>query len=78
MRMIHPNAQHTQPGLAKQASVLDAFKHESPKCQGCPYGDRQYCVGVCWKDIYAGYPRKKTTTVTVTEITSMTEVEIVE
>lgn len=70
---------HYQPATqARRISAKEQHKHESPKCQGCPYGDRQYCVGICWKDVYAGYPRKRATTVTITETTTMTEVEIVE
>ena len=48
-----------QPATVKIASVKEVFKHKSPKCQGCPYGNRQYCVGICWKDAYDSVLNKK-------------------
>ena len=36
----------------------DKFFSEG-KCKGCPFGYIQYCVGICWKDVYKGYLRKR-------------------
>lgn len=58
MIVSHVNAHVCQPGLEKQPPVRDAYKHDCPTCKGCPYGDRQYCVGICWKKVYASVLNK--------------------
>lgn len=35
------------------------YRHENPKCKGCPYGNKQYCVGICWKDVYESVLKKR-------------------
>ena len=42
----------------KRYDDTDSY-HTSKKCRGCPYGFKQYCVGLCWKDVYAGYIGKR-------------------
>ena len=45
-----------KPAVSKKKSKhYDAFFHTSSKCAGCPYGYMQYCVGICWKEVYKGY-----------------------
>ncbi len=41
----------------KKVDYGDGF-HTSKVCQSCPYGFKTYCIGVCWKELYKGYPRK--------------------
>lgn len=57
MRLAGAGASTPQTRTAP--SVTPLVSHRSPKCQGCPYGDRQYCVGVCWKSIYDSVLNKK-------------------
>ena len=47
------------PGKAGMAQAKPLVAHGSPKCQGCPYGDRQPCVGICWKEIYDSMLNKR-------------------
>ena len=54
----------------------DEFKRENPKCKGCPYGSRQYCVGICWRDVYESV--RKTPKEPRVEVTTITEVRIIE
>ncbi len=64
---------YTPPGQAptvKHVYANEEFKKAAPKCQGCPYGDRQHCVGICWADVYRKKPR--------VEVTTVTEVKVIE
>lgn len=56
MRLAGAGAE--MPGKKTPPSVTPLVSHRSPRCKGCPYGDRQYCVGVCWKAIYDSVLKK--------------------
>lgn len=54
---------------------LDEYKKENPKCQGCPYGNRQHCVGLCWSDVYNSVLKK--TRKPKVEVVEITEVKVI-
>ena len=42
-----------QPDRKKPCKYPVDGYHTAEKCRGCPYGFKTYCVGLCWKDVYA-------------------------
>ncbi len=77
--MIRMNPKHSPADeKAKKPNVFEAsdeFKKGNPKCHGCPYGNRQHCVGLCWKDTYDSVLKKSRHP--RVEIKTDTEVEVV-
>lgn len=65
---------YAQASKVRQIDPRAEYRKENPKCKGCPYGDRQHCVGICWKDAYASILSRKRKTVTITETTVIKEV----
>ena len=59
MKVIHPDAQQSEPIRERQDRGNNRYEHESPDCKGCSYGDRQYCVGICWKKVYESVLNRK-------------------
>ena len=59
MKVIQPSAQHDGSIHERQDRAYNRFAHKSPGCKGCSYGDRQYCVGICWKKVYESVLNRK-------------------
>jgi len=74
MKMNPNNASAGERNKPVRFEPLDEYKKENPKCKGCPYGNRQHCVGLCWKDTYDSVLKKRKKTITITETTVITEV----
>ena len=59
MKVIHPDTQHSDLTQERQQTDFNPYNHDSLECKGCFYGDRQYCVGICWKKVYSSVLNRK-------------------